>query len=232
MDEPAGATGTRARVLIVEDDRAMVGLLAMLLGNQDCEVQVAYDGATALRRHAEERPDAVILDLSLPDMPGEEVCREILARGGTAVLVVSGRHDERDVTRLLDLGADDYVTKPFRHDELISRIRAAMRRRPRSARERGRIVVDGLVVDTARHDVVSHGRPLRLSPIEFRLLEQLARREGEVVTHAELAAAAWPDSGENGPALLKPHVARLRRKLASGGAPIPRSVRGLGYQLR
>ncbi len=223
--------GTRARVLIVEDDRAMVGMLAMALGGDDCEIQTAYDGASALRRFETDRPDVVILDLKLPDMRGEDVCRHMLATAPVPILVLSGTSGEEHVARLLDLGADDYLAKPFRSAELLARVRAALRRATLPRRPRGQLVVGELVVDVAQHYVLSRGRPLQLSPTEFRLLERLASRMGELVTHAELISAAWPADAKADHERLKPHVARLRRKLAAGGAPTPRSVRGLGYQL-
>lgn len=229
---PAGtprAGDSPTRVLVVDDDRAFVGVLAMTLATADCEVHIAYDGATALRRYADSHPDLVILDLGLPDLSGEEVCRRIRAAGGTPILILSGRKEENDVARLLDVGADDYLTKPFAQSELLARVRAALRRAVSGTRSR--IVVDGLVVDAARHQVTAHGRSVQLTPIEFRLLERLASREGELVTHGELLAAGWPDGRDADPQSLRPHVARLRKKLAHGGAPGPRSVRGLGYRL-
>lgn len=217
------------RVLVVDDDRAFVGVLAMTLAGADCEVHIAYDGATALRRYADSHPDVVILDLGLPDLSGEEVCRRIRAAGGTPILILSGRKEEKEVAHLLDAGADDYLTKPFAQSELLARVRAALRRAAPGAR--ARIVVDGLVVDAARHQVTANGRSVQLTPTEFRLLERLAAREGELVTHEELLAAGWPDGREADPQSLRPHLARLRRKLVHGGAPHLRSVRGLGYAL-
>lgn len=220
----------RPRVLVVEDDRALVGMLTLILGTEDCEVQTAYDGASALRRYRAEPPDLVILDLGLPDATGEELCRRLVARGSAPVLILSGRKDEATVAALLDAGADDYVTKPFRSVELLARVRAALRRKVSPARTR--VVIAGLVIDLARHDVRAAGERLDLTPIEFRLLKVLATRDGDVVTHSELAAAAWPRAADPDRRLVKPHVARLRRKLAGHGAPLPRSVRGFGYQLR
>ncbi len=229
---PAGmprAGDPPTRVLVVDDDRAFVGVLAMTLANADCEVYIAYDGATALRRYADSHPDVVILDLGLPDLSGEEVCRRIRAGGDTPILILSGRKEEDDVARLLDVGADDYLTKPFAQNELLARVRAALRRAVSGPRPR--IVVDGLVVDAARHRVTANGRSLQLTPIEFRLLERLASREGELVSHGELLAAGWPDGREADPQSLRPHLARLRKKLTHGSGPDLHSVRGLGYRL-
>jgi two-component system, OmpR family, KDP operon response regulator KdpE len=217
------------RVLVVDDDRAFVGVLAMTLASVDCEVHIAYDGGTALRRYADSQPDAVILDLGLPDLSGEEVCRGIRASGATPILVLSGRKEEKEIARLLDAGADDYLTKPFGSSELLARVRALLRRA--APAQRRRIVVDGLVVDVAGHQATANGSTLELTPIEFRLLERLASREGELVPHGDLLAAGWPDGRRADPQSLRPHLARLRRKLVRGGAPDLKSVRGLGYRL-
>jgi two-component system response regulator MtrA len=222
---------SRQRVLIVEDDRALVGMLTLALSAENFEVQAAYDAASAVRHFRAEPPDLVILDLGLPDSSGDELCRRLVAKGSAPILILSGRKDEATVVSLLDAGADDYITKPFRSVELLARVRAALRRAPPDARTRGRLVIADLVIDLASHDVQAAGEHLLLTPMEFRLLHALATRAGEVVTHAQLAAAGWPRATETHRTLVKPHVARLRRKLAVSGGPLPRSVRGFGYRL-
>ena len=144
--------------------------------------------------------------------------------------MLTGRKEEEDKSRLLDLGADDYLTKPFGKKELVSRIRAVLRRSGASG-ARGPATAQGIVVDPQRHNATANGRVLDLTPIEFRLLERLVRRAGEVVPRAELLRAGWPDERDPDPEWLKPHLARLRAKLTDGGAPAPENVRGIGYRL-
>lgn len=218
------------RILVVDDEPAMVGMVAMLLGSEGYEVATAYDGEAALRRHREESPDLVILDMTLPRLSGDEVCRRIRAAGSTPVIMLTGRKEEEEKARLLDLGADDYVTKPFGKKELLARVRAVLRRgTPRRAAQL--VEAGGVSVDPARFQAAANGQPLELTPIEFRLLERLVRHAGEVVTREELLRAGWPDEREPDPEWLKPHLARLRAKLAAAKAPLPRNVRGVGYRL-
>ncbi len=219
-----------ARILVVDDEPAMVGLLAMLLGSAGYEVATAHDGGTALRRVREDAPDLVLLDLSLPDISGEQVCHEIRAVASTPVVVVTGRSNGDDEARLLDLGADDYITKPVAKKELLARVRAVLRRASRHD-ERAPLVVGALVVDPDRRRANVDGTELQLTPIEFRLLVALSRQADTVVASRELLRAGWPGEHDPDPEWLKPHLARLRRKLARGRAPVPRNVRGIGYRL-
>ncbi len=218
------------RILVVDDEPAMVGMVTMLLGSEGYEVATAYDGETALRRVRDDSPDLVVLDMHLPRLSGDEVCRRIRAAGSTPVIMLTGRKEEEEKARLLDLGADDYVTKPFGKKELLARVRAVLRRAtPRPADEA--VSAGGVAVDPARYQATANGHALQLTPIEFRLLERLVRRAGEVVTRDELLRAGWPDEREPDPEWLKPHLARLRSKLAEASAPLPRNVRGIGYRL-
>lgn len=219
------------RILVVDDEPAMVGMVTMLLGSEGFEVVTAYDGEKALRLVRDESPDLVLLDMQLPRMGGDEVCRRIRASTTIPVIMLTGRKEEDEKARLLDLGADDYLTKPFGKKELVARVRAVLRRASSASGPRDAVSVDGLVVDPSRHVASASGRPLDLTPIEFRLLERLVRRAGEVVTKEELLRAGWPDEREPDPEWLKPHLARLRAKLQTAGAPLPENVRGVGYRL-
>src|SRR3989442_14136195 len=209
----------------------MVGMVAMLLGSESYEVVTAYDGEAALRKVRDDAPDLVILDMQLPRMSGDEVCRRIRETSALPIIMLTGRKEEEEKARLLDLGADDYLTKPFGKKELVARVRAVLRRASGGDRRREAVAVGGLVVDPSRHGASVHGKRLDLTPIEFRLLERLARRAGEVVAKHELLRAGWPDEREPDPEWLKPHLARLRAKLAAVGAPLPDNVRGVGYRL-
>ena len=216
-------------VLIVDDDRAMVGMVASLLGSEGYDLITAYDGESAVRRHAEELPDLVILDRGLPKMTGEDVCKRIRAIGQTPILMLTGEKGEDERVKLLDLGADDYLEKPFGRKELLARVRALLRRAPHAAAP----VTDigGLVIDSRTHSARMAGEELPLTPTEFRLLAALAARPGELIDRKALLRAGWPDERDPDPEWLKAHLARLRSKLEASGAPVPANVRGVGYKL-
>jgi len=218
-------------VLIVDDDRAMVGMVASLLGAEGYELITAYDGESAIRRHAEERPDLVILDRRLPRLSGEEVCIRIRASAQTPILMLTGEKGEAERVKLLDLGADDYLEKPFGRKELLARVRALLRRAPPAAAPAGMTDIGGLVIDTRAHSARMAGAELLLTPTEFRLLAALAAQPGELIDRKALLRAGWPDERDPDPEWLKAHLARLRSKLESAGAPVPANVRGVGYKL-
>jgi DNA-binding response OmpR family regulator len=218
-------------VLIVDDDRAMVGMVGALLGEEGYDILTAYDGETALRRCAEESPDLVILDRRLPKMSGDEVCRRIRALGPTPVLMLTGERGTEERAKLLDLGADDYLEKPFGRRELVARARALLRRAGPALRAVPQATVGSLRVDARAHRATVGDEVLDLTPIEFRLLALLAARPGEVVERPALLRAGWPDERDPDPEWLKAHLARLRSKLAAASAPLPENVRGVGYRL-
>lgn len=218
-------------VLIVDDDRSMVGMLASLLGDEGYDLVTAYDGEQALRRHGEDPSDLVILDRRLPRLDGDEVCRRIRAGSDTPILMLTGERGSEERAKLLDLGADDYLEKPFGKRELLARVRALLRRGAGPRRAAGPLRVGPLVVDARTHRATIDGKALQLTPTEFRLLAALAARAGEVVDRRALLRAAWPDERDPDPEWLKAHLARLRAKLDAAGAPVPTNVRGVGYRL-
>ncbi|HUG55764.1 MAG TPA: response regulator transcription factor [Candidatus Limnocylindrales bacterium] len=218
-------------VLIVDDDRAMVGMVAALLGEEGLDLITAYDGEAALRRHTEEAPDLVILDRRLPRLDGDEVCRRIRQTATTPILMLTGERGTEERAKLLDLGADDYLEKPFGKRELAARVRALLRRSAPAARPSAATSIGALRVDPRAHQASVDGAPLSLTPIEFRLLAALAARPGDVVDRRGLLRAGWPDERDPDPEWLKAHLARLRAKLQSAGAPLPENVRGVGYRL-
>jgi DNA-binding response OmpR family regulator len=217
-------------ILVVDDEPAMVGMVGALLGEDGHQIVTAYDGETALRRHTDEHPDLVILDRRLPRMSGDEVCRAIRAASSTPILMLTGEKGSEERARLLDLGADDYLEKPFSKRELSARVRALLRRAPApshaSAAKVGR-----LSVDPRTHRASVGGEVLDLTPTEFRLLAALAARPGEVVDRKALLRAGWPDERDPDPEWLKAHLARLRSKLVASGVPDLVNVRGVGYRL-
>jgi len=218
-------------VLVVDDERAMVGMVAALLGEDGYEVVTAYDGEAALKRHAEESPDLVILDRGLPKLSGDEVCRRIRATSSTPILMLTGEKGSDERARLLDLGADDYLEKPFSKRELSARVRALLRRAVPAARSRPAASIGKLTVDARAHQATVAGEALDLTPTEFRLLAALAARPGEVVDRRALLRAGWPEERDPDPEWLKAHLARLRSKLDGAGAPSLSNVRGVGYRL-
>ncbi len=219
------------RILVVDDEPAMVGAISALVGTAGHQVITAYDGDAALRRFEEEAPDLVLLDLAMPGRDGVDVCREIRKSSRTPVIVLTGEADELAKVEALDAGADDYVTKPFGKQELLARIRAVMRRNEGADVPAGGLRVGALVLDTGRHEASVDGRILALTRTEFALLAALASARGRVVAHDRLLASGWPGDPDPDPQWLKPHLARLRAKLEEAGAPLPTSVRGVGYRL-
>ena len=227
---------TRAlRILVVDDDPAMVGAITALVSTEGHQVITAYDGLTAVRRFREEGPDLVLLDLAMPGPDGFTVAGQIRAAGTSPIIVVSGESGEPAKVRALGIGADDYLTKPFGKAELLARLAAVMRRAEGTGRGRepdgGRLTIGELSVDQSRHEARVGGAVLDLTPTEFRLLETLLRADGAVVPHLRLARAGWPADADPDLLWLKPHLARLRGKLDALGGPSIVAVRGVGYRL-
>ena len=216
---------------MVDDERALVGMVASLLGEEGYEIVTAYDGETALRRHAEESPDLVILDRKLPKLSGDEVCKRIRASSTTPILMLTGERGADERAKLLDLGADDYLEKPFSARELRSRVRALLRRATSTASKQAAASVGRLRVDPKTHVASVDDQALELTPTEFRLLTALITRPGEVLERRALLRAGWPEERDPDPEWLKAHLARLRSKLDAAGAPALANVRGVGYRL-
>lgn len=220
-----------ATILVVDDEPAMVGMVGALLGDEGYQIVTAYDGEVALRRHAEERPDLVILDRRLPRLSGDEVVRAIRsAASGTPILMLTGEKGSEERARLLDIGADDYLEKPFSKKELSSRVRALLRRAPPHT-PAATSTVGRLSIDGSRHRAAVGDKTLDLTPTEFRLLAALAARPGEVAERRSLLRSGWPEERDPDPEWLKAHLARLRTKLEAAGGPTLVNVRGVGYRL-
>ncbi len=231
-----GAPDESLKILVVDDEPAMVGALGALLGQAGHRIVAAYDGEEALRRFHEDEPDLVLLDLAMPGLDGATVCQRIRETSDVPIVVVSGERDRAATVELLDLGADDYIRKPFRADELLARVRAVARRtsqapRVRNAESTAPVEHTGWELDRRRHEIRWRGTVVPATVTEFRLLRELVGRLGEVVSHDDLLKAGWPDVPDPDPLWLKPHLARLREKLVNAGAPIPVAVRGVGYLL-
>jgi DNA-binding response OmpR family regulator len=214
------------RVLIVEDEERIAEPLAEGLRREGFEVEWAATGAAALDA---PEPDVVLLDLRLPDIDGLDVCRTIRARSEVPIIIVTARGDEPDRVVGLELGADDYVVKPFGLRELIARIRAVTRR-GRTPPADGSVQVGELEVDPRARRVRLEGRELDLTPKEFDVLAMLARDPGAVVSRRSLLDEVWETSWYGSTRTIDVHVAALRRKL--GDAGWIETVRGVGFRLR
>jgi DNA-binding response OmpR family regulator len=222
------------RILVVDDDPAMVGAITALVGTEGHQVITAYDGLTAVRRFREERPDLVLLDLAMPGPDGFTVAGQMRASGDVPILVVSGESNEQAKVRALEIGADDYLVKPFGRAELLARIRALMRRAgpavERSAAGGG-LTLGALRIEPGRHEARVGEQGLSLTPTEYRILEALVRAGGDLVPHHRLARAGWPAEADPDLLWLKPHLARLRSKVRAAGGPDVVAVRGVGYRM-
>jgi two-component system alkaline phosphatase synthesis response regulator PhoP/two-component system response regulator ResD len=217
-------------ILVVDDERNIVDLLRLYLEKEGFAVAAAYDGEEALAMHARHEPDLVILDLMLPKIDGLDVCREIRRRGDTPLLMLTARSDDIDAIVGLELGADDYVTKPFNPRALIARVKAILRRTEATTRGARPIEVGALRIDLRRREASIGDRRLDLRAREFDLLAALARDPGVVLTREALLEGVWGTDFPGETRTVDVHVAEVRKKLAGDGPPIE-TVRGHGYRL-
>ena len=234
---PAAGPPTRGRILRVEDEPALVRALRINLRARNYEVATASAGRAALAEAARRPPDAVILDLGLPDLDGVEVIRELRSWSQAPVIVLSGRAGPGDKIGALDAGADDYVTKPFSMEELLARLRAVLRRED-TGPQGPRVTIGCCEVDLAAHTVLrqpgsgQHSEPVRLTPTEWRLLEILVRHPGQLVGSRRLLTEVWGPGVENSTHYLRFHMAGLRRKLETDPARPQHLLTepGMGYR--
>jgi two-component system, OmpR family, response regulator RegX3 len=222
------------RILVVEDEEALADSVRYNLEREGYAVSMAGDGRRALERFRSEAPSLVILDLMLPELPGLDVCRMIRAESDVPIIIVTAKDSEADKVTGLELGADDYVTKPFSVRELVSRVRANLRRtEPRDAVPAEEILAVGPVrMDVARHEVTVGGTVVPMPPKEFELLEVLLRRRGRLLTREFLIDQVWGADYVGDTRTLDVHVKRLRRKVEEDShRPVHLvTVRGLGYK--
>lgn len=202
----------RMRVLVVDDDQEVVNLIRSLLGKA-YESRGARDGQEALKILEEWPADLVILDLVMSGLDGFAVCQNIRQHSTIPILVLSGRQSDQDKVRALDLGADDYLTKPFSRDELLARIRALLRRSQAGTVAAPVLKDDHLQIDFGRRLVTLDGKEVRLTPTEYGLLEQLARNPGKLMTHTALLQRVWGPEYRNELDYLRVFIRRLRRKI-------------------
>jgi two-component system, OmpR family, response regulator len=226
------AAGVSMKLLVVEDDRMLLELVRRALTEDGFAVDVASDGEQAEPLAFMNDYDAVILDLVLPGKSGLQLLQQMRREGRTTpTLILTGRRAKQDVVRALDIGADDYLTKPFDLDELKARIRALVRRGG-SQRSEPQLALGGVLLDRRRRQANVDGQPLRLTPKEYALLEYLMMRVDEVVPRSELLEKVWDFHFDPGSNVVDVHVARLRAKLRLANASLRLdTVRGIGFTL-
>ena len=222
-----------AKVLVVDDDLAIRRLLARTLDRAGYGIVEAADARAALAARDIDKPDLVLLDLGLPDRDGLELLSLLIRNCGPAVIVLTARDATDDKIAALDLGADDYVTKPFDTDELLARVRSALRRAARASGERVTVAFGDGAIDLVRRRVTRSGEEVRLTRKEYALLAELARHPGRVLTHAHLLRAVWGAAHADDVEYLRVTMRGLRRKLeVDPAAPLLlRNEPGVGYRL-
>jgi two-component system KDP operon response regulator KdpE len=227
---------SESTILVIDDEPQIRTVVRHALSADAVHVIEAATGREGLDRAAAERPDLIVLDLGLPDVPGISVCTELRKWSSAPIVVLSARHSEAEKVRLLDAGADDYVTKPFGTAELQARVRAQLRRarsipRPGGA---GPVEVEGLRIDPGRRVITRDGGEIHLTPTEWDLLRTFLAQAGSTLTHEQLFRAVWGRSGGDAQAYLRVHVANLRRKIEVDVIH-PRLILtepGVGYRFR
>ncbi|MBX3195443.1 MAG: response regulator transcription factor [Microbacteriaceae bacterium] len=221
------------RILIVEDEPSLAEPLAYLLQREGYETELVADGRAALTAFDRGGADLVLLDLMLPGLPGTEVCRELRARSSVPIIMLTAKDTEVDIVVGLELGADDYVTKPYSSRELLARIRAVLRRRldPEDPAD-GVVEAGGVRMDVERHAVAVDGREIAMPLKEFELLEYLLRNAGRVLTRGQLIDRVWGPDYFGDTKTLDVHIKRIRSRIEPDPAVPQRlvTVRGLGYR--
>ena len=239
MRRTAIASPGTGRILVVEDEQDVAELLRYHLAKDGYEVVIASTGADAVKRARDIRPEVILLDIMVPQLNGWEVCRRLKAETETRaipIIMVTGRVEEGDKVLGFELGADDYVTKPFSPRELVARVRAVVRRgrHDESVEKKAHLKAGDLEIDRHRFEVRMKGKPVELTPKEFELLATLVGAPGRVFGREELLDLVWGRDGFVEPRTVDVHLARLRAKFSAAKAPMPAidTVRGVGYRLR
>ncbi|RJF74085.1 response regulator [Rhodopseudomonas palustris] len=222
-----------SRVLVVDDEPAILRFLKPALEANSYDVAHAATVAEAIKRIAADAPDIVLLDLGLADGDGKDVIRQVRAWSDLPILVLSAREREAEKIESLDLGADDYVNKPFNTGELMARMRAALRHRMQRKSEPATLSVGGIEIDVLRHRVTRDGTDIKLTPKEFELLAFLVRHAGRVVTHRQILAAVWGPAHTSDTQYLRVYIGQLRQKIEAR-ADDPQIIStepGIGYRI-
>jgi len=220
-------------ILIIEDERDLADLLAFSLDREGYRTFLAHDGPSGLGKAREFCPDLILLDLMLPGMSGTEVCKSLKSSDKTSripIIMLTAKGEEIDRVVGFEVGADDYVLKPFSTRELLLRVKAVIRRSSADATAGGIITIGAVSIDTDRHTVTVAGKRTELSAIEFKLLQTLAERVGRVQSREQLLKDVWGYSYAGDTRTVDTHLTRLRAKLGEGGELI-RTIRGFGYKM-
>jgi DNA-binding response OmpR family regulator len=223
----------RRRIMVVDDEPKVADLIRAYLEKDGYEVILAADGITAVDKTRKEKPDLIVLDLNLPEMDGIEVFRTIRTFSDLPVIMVTARDEEVDKIVGLQLGADDYVTKPFSPRELAARVGAVLRRYSEGSKSTTRILSGDLQFDFERHEVKYKGEPVNFTAAEFKLLAVMAKNPGRVFTRLQLMDAAFGETYEGYDRTIDAHIKNVRQKLekiGGDGSPIA-TVRGVGYKM-
>lgn len=229
-------SASRLKALVVDDEPRIRRALELMLGRAGYDVRTASTAAEGLAAAVLSEPDVLLIDLVLPDGEGTGLCRQIREFSAAPIVLLSAVDDEREKVRALDAGADDYLTKPFGIDELLARMRAVRRRRVDgvvSEAEEELLRCGGVTIDLPRRRVSFEGRQAQTTPTEFRLLLELVRARGRVLTHERLLRLVWGPGYADDTAVLRVHIARLRDKLEAVGASreTVETIAGVGYRL-
>ena len=222
MTSPTSEAAAPTKILVVEDDPNIVDLIRSNLAVRGFETLVSTDGSRVLQTLETEQPDLILLDLMLPSIDGFELCKQVRERSSVGVIVVSARGGDHDKVAALNLGADDYLTKPFSIDELLARIAATLRRtRPAPVETQSTVIAltDDLEMDLANRQVTRDGTELHLTPTEFALLRELVVNRGKLLTHSQLLRRVWGPGYETETEYVRVYVRRLRAKLEPEGSP-------------
>jgi len=222
--------GTERSILLIDDDKELCALMAEYFSEQGFDLEFVHDGPRGLARVFEGGFDLVLLDVMLPVVDGFEILRQIRRRSAGPVIMLTARTDRRDRIAGLDEGADDYLPKPFGPDELLARIRAVLRRAGQPVAAKSAVIEAGAIrVNSHTHEVWSAGKPVDLTSIEFDIFDLLVRSEGRAVSRDEIAAVLYQREATPYERAVAVHMSHLRKKIESGGRPLIRTVRGVGY---
>jgi two-component system alkaline phosphatase synthesis response regulator PhoP len=225
---------TGKKILLVDDEPKVCELIKAYLEKDGYDVVIAMDGKSAIEQAQSYKPALIVLDLNLPEVDGVEVCRTIRRNSDVPIIMLTARGDEVDRVVGLEMGADDYVTKPFSPREMVARVNAVLRRSREGVSSKQQIIAGDLFIDLDKHDAIFKEQPLSLTPAEFKLLSVLARNPGRVYTRLQLMDSAYGESYEGYERTMDAHIKNIRQKIsrAAPGVSNPLvTVRGVGYKL-
>mgnify|MGYP000589230056 CR=1 FL=1 len=222
----------KKKILVVEDEKAISDILVFNLQREGYDTLAAYDGAEGLRCALEEAPDLILLDLGLPDIDGMEVLRQVRQKSEVPIIIVSARGQEREKVSALDEGADDFVMKPFNAEELLARIRVALRHKGTVKKQMSEFELDSLKIDFEKRKIFVHGQEIHLTPIEYKMMTLLVNNSGKVLTHHYIQNQVWGYDTTDDYQSLRVFMANIRRKIEDDTAN-PRFILtevGVGYR--